>query len=287
MARWVDERSLIRYPFPDLDWVTVGCGDKDDIRVHGPGVARRHLVLRRVATGWLALNNSSTTGVYLQGINRLLTWDHGLQSGDRLRLGDSAGALILRYEGPNTSLQPLANPSETQPRVRPVIAREQPRSPPAMVISREGELPPGPAGGATWGLRCDLRHSNGLFIGRCDVDRLVTSHPPGSGPSLEVVRLTGSEATPQTPDWIWLFGRRCPAWLGARLPGPQGRQKLVVRVMTDVHTNHGFELRYMLAPGAPPSRRADGHLTVDGATGFDTLTRGLSLIAPGVLVPAR
>jgi hypothetical protein len=66
--------------------LVIGRDDRASLVVDDPGVSRRHLMLRRDADGWTALDLQSTNGTYVNGwrVQRAQ-----LQPGDELQVGDT------------------------------------------------------------------------------------------------------------------------------------------------------------------------------------------------------
>ena len=75
---------------PRTQTLVIGRGGGCDVHLSDPTVSRRHLELRALDGGWMAIDLGSTNGTWLQGRR---TARARVQPGDELVLGDCAIAL--------------------------------------------------------------------------------------------------------------------------------------------------------------------------------------------------
>jgi hypothetical protein len=79
-----------RVALPRTQTIVVGRGGACDVHLSDPTVSRRHLELRALDGGWMAIDLGSTNGTWLQGRR---TARARVAPGDELVLGDCAIAL--------------------------------------------------------------------------------------------------------------------------------------------------------------------------------------------------
>ena len=128
--------------------VVIGRDLRADVRIAHPLISRAHLVLRFDQGRWLAIDNGSLNGMFVQG-RRVPTVD--IQDGQRLNIGNPDGPELTfdvgRHAGsagrPPTTSIPVAGPSGSGPSQQP---RTQPPPTPAAVPVRcAAGLPVDPA----------------------------------------------------------------------------------------------------------------------------------------------
>ena len=118
--------------------VVIGRDLRADIRVAHPLISRAHLVLRFDQGRWIAIDNGSLNGMFVNG-RRVPTVD--IQDGQRVNIGNPDGPELTfdvgRHEGsvgrPPTTSIPVASPSGTWPAQQP---RTQPPPAPARSPTR-------------------------------------------------------------------------------------------------------------------------------------------------------
>src|ERR1700754_4880540 len=127
--------------------VVIGRDLRADVRIAHPLISRAHLVLRFDQGRWIAIDNGSLNGMFVNG-RRVPTVD--IQDGMHINIGNPDGPALSfevgRQQGggrPPTSAIPLADrPSGSWPSHQP---RTQPPPPPT---SRPQQYPSGPHSGA-------------------------------------------------------------------------------------------------------------------------------------------
>src|SRR3979409_1239056 len=125
--------------------VVIGRDLRADVRVAHPLISRVHLVLRFDQGRWVAIDNGSLNGLYLNN-RRVPALD--IQDGQRVTIATQAGPAVIcdvgRHRGsagtpPLTASMPIVNPLTGPPDPRPAQGRPptspgwpgQPQQPPA------------------------------------------------------------------------------------------------------------------------------------------------------------
>ncbi|MBI3224779.1 MAG: ATP-binding cassette domain-containing protein [Mycolicibacterium cosmeticum] len=141
--------------------VVVGRDLRADVRIAHPLISRAHLVLRFDQGRWMAIDNGSLNGMYVNG-QRVPTID--IVDGQRLNIGNPDGPLLTfevgRHQGsagtppqtasiPVTQRQSTAWPTQPPssspwPTAGPPMSRPQPQYPPAPGVPAPPAYPTGP-----------------------------------------------------------------------------------------------------------------------------------------------
>ena len=141
--------------------VVVGRDLRADVRIAHPLISRAHLVLRFDQGRWIAIDNGSLNGMYVNG-QRVPTID--ITDGQRLNIGNPDGPLLTfevgRHQGsagtppqtasiPVTQRQSTAWPTQPPssspwPTGGPPMSRPQPQYPPAPAAPPQPNYPTGP-----------------------------------------------------------------------------------------------------------------------------------------------
>ncbi|ORW52153.1 ABC transporter ATP-binding protein [Mycobacterium paraense] len=133
--------------------VVVGSDVRADLRVAHPLVARAHLLLRFDKGRWVAVDNHSLNGVFLNG-QRVPAVD--IQDGQSVNIGKPDGPLITFHVGQHQGTVGLLPPTETLPTivapsgplpVRPRGPAPRPPAPPRDETPRTDAIPIIPPGG--------------------------------------------------------------------------------------------------------------------------------------------
>ncbi|MCV7355620.1 FHA domain-containing protein [Mycolicibacterium fluoranthenivorans] len=141
--------------------VVVGRDLRADVRIAHPLISRAHLVLRFDQGRWIAIDNGSLNGMYVNG-QRVPTID--ITDGQRLNIGNPDGPLLTfevgRHQGsagtppqtasiPVTARQSTAWPTQPPssspwPTAGPPVSRPQPQYPSAPGVPAQPHYPTGP-----------------------------------------------------------------------------------------------------------------------------------------------
>ena len=108
--------------------VVVGSDVRADLRVAHPLIARAHLLLRFEGGRWVAVDNGSLNGVFLNG-QRVPTVD--IQDGQALNIGKPDGPRITFEVGHHRGTVGLLPPTETAPTIAPPTGPIRKTPPPA------------------------------------------------------------------------------------------------------------------------------------------------------------
>ncbi|WP_142281353.1 FHA domain-containing protein, partial [Mycobacterium palustre] len=116
--------------------VVVGSDLRADLRVAHPLIARAHLLLRFEGGRWVAVDNNSMNGVFVDG-RRVAALD--IDDGRSLNIGKPDGPRITFHVGQHRGAVGLLPPTDSVPTIVP---------PTGPVPVPEQPAPPGPAGPA-------------------------------------------------------------------------------------------------------------------------------------------
>ncbi|MDT5003598.1 MAG: transport system ATP-binding/permease protein [Mycobacterium sp.] len=113
--------------------VVIGRDLRADVRIAHPLISRAHLVLRFDQGRWIAIDNGSLNGMYVNG-RRVPTVD--IQDGQNINIGNPDGPLLTFEVGrqqsagrpPTTSIPVTGRPSGAWPTQQPPVSRPQPYS---------------------------------------------------------------------------------------------------------------------------------------------------------------
>jgi ABC transport system ATP-binding/permease protein len=107
--------------------VIVGCDLRADVRVAHPLIARAHLLLRFDQGRWIAVDNNSLNGVFLNG-ERVSTVD--IEDGQTLNIGKPDGPRVNFEVGRHRGIVGLLPPMDTDPEIQQPRPDGPPRRPP-------------------------------------------------------------------------------------------------------------------------------------------------------------
>lgn len=192
MSRPVSPALTVRYDgsprtFAAGNDVVVGRDLRADVRIAHPLISRAHLVLRFDQGRWIAIDNGSLNGMYVNG-RRVPAAD--LTDGQQLHIGNPDGPLLTfevgRHQGsagsppPTTSMRVAGRggatrPSQPPPMGRPPAPRPQPGYPTGPYPGAQPPSAPQPS-------------------------RPAPVHQPISSPTMESVTVMGPAAAPRSGD---------------------------------------------------------------------------------------
>lgn len=250
MSRPVSPALTVRYDgsprtFAAGNDVVVGRDLRADVRIAHPLISRAHLVLRFDQGRWIAIDNGSLNGMYVNG-RRVPAAD--LTDGQQLHIGNPDGPLLTfevgRHQGsagsppPTTSLRVagrggVARPSQPPPMGRPPAPRPQPGYPTGPYPGAQPPSAPQPSRPAV--------------------------QQPISSPAMESVTVMGPAAAPRSGD-----GNLATSMLKILRPGrpaeaPPGSVKIGRASDNDIVIPDVLASRHhaTLIPGAGPSGGAE------------------------------
>ncbi|BBX18360.1 ATP-binding cassette domain-containing protein [Mycolicibacterium duvalii] len=172
--------------------VVIGRDLRADVRIAHPLISRAHLVLRSDQGRWVAIDNGSLNGMYLNG-RRVPAAD--ITDGQQIYLGNPDGPRLTfevgRHQGsagtPPTSAVPAAGRSVTRPGLQPGQPSQPTHTRPA------GPRPPQPAPG--------YQPTGPISRPPTAPPRAARQAPsPISSPDLESVTMMGPSAAPRSGD---------------------------------------------------------------------------------------
>lgn len=185
--------------------VVIGRDLRADVRIAHPLISRAHLVLRFDQGRWIAIDNGSLNGMYVNG-RRVPTVD--IQDGLHVNIGNPDGPEVSfevgRHEGgrPPTTSIPVANrpsgtwPSQQPPTQQPHVARPHPYPTGAQQgypSTQQPRYPSGPQPGYTGSQPQPSRAP-------IPVSQPALSAPALSQPSIESVTSIGPMAAPRSSE---------------------------------------------------------------------------------------
>ena len=182
--------------------VVIGRDLRADVRIAHPLISRAHLVLRFDQGRWIAIDNGSLNGMFING-RRVPTVD--IQDGQHVNIGNPDGPQLSfevgRHRGsagrpPTTSITVAERPSGTYPTQPPPVARSQPRYPsgvqPSYPSTQQPRYPTGPQPGYAGSQPQPTRAPAPVSQ--------QTSQPALSQPALESVTAIGPAAAPRSSE---------------------------------------------------------------------------------------
>ncbi len=187
--------------------VVIGRDLRADVRIAHPLISRAHLVLRFDQGRWIAIDNGSLNGMYVNG-RRLPTVD--IQDGLHVNIGNPDGPLLSfevgRHEGsagrPPTTSIPVTNrpsgswPSQQPPGQPPPVSRPQPYPSGAQAgypSTEQPRYPNGPQPGYSGSQIQPTRAPSPM-------SQQATAQPALSQPALESVTAMGPTAAPRSSE---------------------------------------------------------------------------------------
>ncbi|MCH9643046.1 MAG: ATP-binding cassette domain-containing protein [Actinomycetia bacterium] len=146
MSRPASPALTVRYDgsprtFAPGNDVVVGRDLRADVRIAHPLISRAHLVLRSEQGRWVAIDNGSLNGMYVNG-RRVPTVD--LTDGQQIHVGNADGPLLTFEIGRHQGSAGSPPPTAVVPAVRPSVPRPGQPPPPTGWRPPPGQYPSGP-----------------------------------------------------------------------------------------------------------------------------------------------